>query len=148
LFRKAKAQVRWMVRPHKISDGLAYITVKGWKVDAHSQEGKQRAIVLDSMMSAAHDAISVTTAIPDQYYRHVVQANVIPDLLKSTRIDKRSNAVHPGAETLFRKTSGNGDHVLLGDACINKAPAHLLAKRLKRLESKVAGEKHESRIGS
>src|ERR1700730_883381 len=136
-----------MVCPHKISDGLAYITIKSRKINAHAQKRKQRAIVFDGVMSAAHYTVSVAAAISDQDYRQAVQADIIPNLFKSTRIEKRCDAVYPGAESLFGKTGCNGDHVLLGDPSINKALTHLIAKRLKRLESKVAGEERESRIG-
>ena len=72
----------------------------------------------------------------------------------SFRICSKARAYRKGAmlythgrSPLFRKTGCDGDHVLLGDPRINKALTHFLAKRLKRLESKVAGEKHERRIG-
>src|ERR1700730_13394848 len=100
---------------HKISDGLAHIRIKCRKVDAHALKGKQRAVVFDGVMRAAHNAISVSAAISDQDDRHAVQADVVPNLFESTRVEKRRNAVYPRAESLVRKTGCDGDHILLGD---------------------------------
>ena len=110
-------------------------------------EGQQRAVVLDGVMSAAHDSVPVTTAIPDQDHGHTVQTDVVANLLECARIEKWRNTVHPRTQSCLSETSRHGNHVLLGYAGIDKALTHLIAKWLERLKSEIAGEKHESRIG-
>src|SRR5580704_7643053 len=126
LFGNAKAHIRRMVCPHEISYDLADIAIKCRNIDAHSLKGKQRAVVFDSMMSATHDSVSVPAAITDEDYRHAVQADIVPNLLKSARIEKRRNAIYPRTKRLFRKTGCHGDHVLLRDPGIDEALPHLL----------------------
>src|ERR1700685_1156505 len=94
-------------------------------------------------MGAAHHAVSVSASVAHNHHRQAMQAHVVADLLEGPGIDEGRNAVHPGTQVLPRQPGGHRDHVLLRDAGIDKAGAHRVAQRLKRIESQIAREKYE-----
>src|SRR5262249_2619441 len=108
----------------------------------------QRSVVLQRVMRRAHDAVRIPAAVADEDDGKIMQANVIANLLERASVEERRDAICPRSHSAARQTGGYGDHILLGDARVDKPCRQGVAQRLQRAKPEITREKDELRVPS
>src|SRR5262249_1668329 len=91
-----------------------------------------------AVLEAATDA--------DDAHRQVVQDGTIADELVAAERSEGHDGVDEREEAGLGKPGGQTDHVLFGDADIDKSIGEAVGKRLQRHEAEISGQKQDARV--
>jgi hypothetical protein len=75
-----------------------------------------------------------------------VQADIVSDLFKCASVAKRAYGVNPRAHAAPGEAGRNRNHVLLGDAHVNKSLSQPIAQWLQGIEAQITGQETKSGV--
>ena len=130
------------IRRHALRDRRE-ILGEGRHVDVHVLQRQENTVVLQRMMAAAHDAVTVAAAVADDLHVEIVEADVVADLLERPTEDEGCDRVGPALLAQAGHARSHRDHVLLGDPGVDETLAHARAQGFERHEAEIAGEEDD-----